>query len=138
MEAFPVGAASSKAGQPSACLDYDFTVLTSAERTLELILAPTLAFQPGHGLRYTVQIDAQPARTVDAWEHFTDEAWRKVVGDGVHRVDTPLGKVSAGPHALHVCRVDAGVVLERVLILSAPSHEYLGPPESARVAAAKE
>jgi hypothetical protein len=25
-----------------------------------------------------------------------------------------------------------------VLILSAPSHEYLGPPESARVAAAKE
>jgi len=44
----------------------------------------------------------------------------------------PLGELGAGQHRLHVCRVDAGVVLERLMITrDRPPNSYLGPPESA-------
>jgi hypothetical protein len=54
---------------------------------------------------------------------------------GVHRVATPLGDLAAGIHTLHFCRVDPGVVLERLVIYGdKPPTTYLGSPESARAA----
>jgi hypothetical protein len=133
MESFPVNASSTLPEQPQACISYDFTTLTSGERTLQAILAPTLAFQPGHGLRYSVKIDQEPMHMIDAWGKYSDAEWSQVVSDGVHNVLTSLGNLPAGPHTIHFCRVDAGVVLERLLIFNTQPQEYLGPLESVKI-----
>jgi Glycosyl hydrolase family 115/Gylcosyl hydrolase family 115 C-terminal domain len=128
MEALPV----TKTEQ--ACLAYDFTLLSAGERKLQAVLAPTLPFHPRLGLRYSIAVDGKSSQTVDSWPKMNDGVWAKAVSDGVHRVTTPLGKLSAGAHSLRLCGVDAGVVLERLLIYSGNAPvEYLGPPESARV-----
>ena len=134
MEAFPVTAASTPVGPAQACLEYEFSVYASGKRTLDAVLAPTMPFVPGRGLRYSLGLDGKPQWTVDAWASKSDSEWRKAVSDGVHHVRTDLGEIDAGTHRLQVCRVDAGVVLERLMIYqgTAPA-TYLGPPESARV-----
>jgi hypothetical protein len=137
MEAFPVLAPSTLEAGDQACLAYDFSVYTTAPRSLQSILAPTLSFQPGHGLRYSVAVDAEKPILVDAWASNTREDWSKAVSDGVHKVDTSLGTLSAGTHTLHLCRVDPGVVLEKLIVFTgehAPA-TYLGPPESAFIPA---
>jgi hypothetical protein len=135
METFPVTAASTLSGTSQACMDYVFTVFTTEERTLQTVLAPTLSFVPLRGLRYGVALDGKPETIVDAWSSNTDADWQRAVSDGVHRVTTNLGLIERGSHVLHFCRVDAGVVLERLLINAGPPNaEYLGPPESKRAA----
>lgn len=121
-----------------ACVDSDFTLLIAGQRTLQAMLAPTLAFSPEHGLRYSIAVDGQHARMVDALGQNSERDWGKAVSDGVHRVSTPLGKLEAGFHSLRICRVDAGLVLERIMIFEAQPSEYLGPPESAQAGAKTE
>jgi hypothetical protein len=136
MEAFPITAPSSIGPTPGACLDYNFFLYSAAPRTLESILAPTLGFAPGHGLRYSISVDTHSATIVDAWSSNTHADWAKAVSDGVHKVSTPLGNLAVGQHTLHFCRVDPGVVIEKLVIFSglAPT-TYLGPPESASLPA---
>jgi len=132
MEAFPVTAASTLPPKPQACMDYDFFLYENGQRTLDSVLAPTLSFTPGRGLRYSVAIDGQSVQVVDAWASNTPDDWARAVSDGVHRVSTALGDLAAGQHTIHFCSVDPGVVLERLIVSgSKPSRSYLGPPESA-------
>jgi len=136
MEAFPITAPSSIGPAPQTCLDYNFYLYNAAPRTLESILAPTLDFTPDRGLRYSIAVDSRSATVVNAWSSNTHADWAKAVSDGVHKVSTPLGNLAAGQHTLHFCRVDAGVVLEKLVIFSglAPT-TYLGPSESASLPA---
>jgi len=132
MESFPTTALPTLPGVGQACLVYGFTVFSTRQRTLQTMIAPTLAFDPAHSLRYSVQLDQAEPRVVDAWGH-EQEDWGRAVSNGVHRVSTPLGIVDAGVHSLHLCRVDAGVVVERISLFSQPMREYLGPEEVVRV-----
>jgi Gylcosyl hydrolase family 115 C-terminal domain len=132
MEAFPVTAESTVDPKDAACLDYDFYLWDAGNRRLESVLAPTMQFVPGRGLRFSVGVDAQPPTVVDAWATNTPAEWEKSVSDGVHKIWLPLGELGAGQHRLHVCRVDAGVVLERLMITrERQPNSYLGPLESA-------
>jgi hypothetical protein len=133
IESFPVTAQSTLNSSLQACVEYGFTSLGEGQRTVQMILAPTIAFAPNRGLRYSIRIDRQPEQIVDAWQSNTVEEWSRAVSDGVHRVSTPLGLLPAGPHTLHFCRVDPGVVLERILIFETQPPDYLGPLESARM-----
>jgi len=129
MTIFPTLAAS--ATTPSTCLNYDMTLFGSGNETLEAILAPTMSFVPGRGLRYSIAIDSQPPIVVDAWAHNTQRDWEQAVSDGVHKVDTPVMIDKPGPHTLHFCMVDPGIVVEKLVLgrgRQAPT--YLGPPES--------
>jgi len=113
-------------------MDYDFFLQEGGVRKLESVLAPTLRFVPGRGLRFSVAVDDRPFTVVDAWATDTQPEWEKAVSDGVHKVWSPLGNLAAGRHSLHLCRVDAGVVIERLIITrDRPPSTYLGPPESA-------
>jgi hypothetical protein len=132
MEAFPVTAESTVPPSARACMDYSFFLYDSGARALSSILAPTMSFAPGRGLRYSVAIDGMPPTIVDAWASNTQADWARAVSDGVHRVSTPLGYLATGQHTLQFCRVDPGVVLERLIIShDTTSPTYLGPPESA-------
>ena len=128
IEAFPVTAPATLPGTPQACVEYDFSTLTTGERVLEAILAPSVAFQP---LRYSLQLDNGRAQLVEGWKEKNEGEWPRAVSDGVRRSTFSLGKLAAGPHTVRFCRVDPGVVLERLLIFKQEPQQYLGPPESA-------
>lgn len=129
MTVFPVTAVSNINSQ--ACLQYRVYLYDTGSFTMQAIVAPTLNFVPGRGLRFAVSIDDGPRTVVDVLEHNTQNDWQQAVSDGVRKISTPLSIDNAGYHTLKVWMVDPGVVLERIVL----SHgnllpSYLGPPES--------
>jgi hypothetical protein len=129
MTVFPVTAPSSTSS--AANLQYNAYLYDSGSFTLETILAPTLNFVPGRGLRFAVSVDDGPRTIVDALEHNAQSDWAQAVSDGVKKVSIPITIAAPGYHTLKVWMVDPGVVLERIVLYHGrilPS--YLGPPES--------
>jgi Glycosyl hydrolase family 115/Gylcosyl hydrolase family 115 C-terminal domain len=131
MTIFPVTAASVLPPQPAASLEYKMYLFEPGTFQVEAILAPTLNFVPGRGLRYAISFDDQPPLIVDALADNTDKAWAAAVSDGVRKVTSSLTIAQPGYHTLKFRMVDPGVVLEKLVISQGqlPS-SYLGPPES--------
>jgi hypothetical protein len=129
MTVFPVTAGSNTSS--AASLQYRMYLYDSGSFTLETVLAPTLNFVPGRGLRFAVSVDDGPRTIVDALEHNTQSDWAQAVSDGVRKVSVPLSIAAPGYHTLKVWMVDPGIVPERFVLYHGnilPS--YLGPPES--------
>jgi hypothetical protein len=129
MTVFPVTAASNTKSE--AELDYSINLYDAGEFEMQAVLAPTLNFVPGRGLRFAVSVDDGPRTVVDALEHNAEKDWEIAVSDGVKKVTIPLSNLTAGHHTLKIWMVDPGVVLERIVLShgSLPP-SYLGPPES--------
>ena len=53
--------------QTSACMDYHFYLFHPGTPHREAILAPTLNFVPGRGLRFAIGLDNEPLTALDAW-----------------------------------------------------------------------
>jgi hypothetical protein len=129
MTVFPVTAASDL--NSGAGLEYRMFLYDSGEFTMQAVLAPTLNFVPGRGLRFAVSVDDGPRTVVDALEHNDQNIWAEAVSDGVKKVSVPLPNMTAGYHTLKIWMVDPTVVMERIVVshgMLRPS--YLGPPES--------
>jgi hypothetical protein len=118
-------------------LEYDVHLYSTGDLKLQVVLGPTLKFQPGGGFRYAVSIDDGPPQEVDVHADGSEDYWRRMVSDGVakftttHKVDRP------GAHTVKFWALDSGLVLQRLVIDAGglrPS--YLGPQESPRVVAA--
>ena len=147
MTVLPVTAASRPPPQPAPTLEYRMYLFDSGKASVQAILAPTLNFVPGRGLRYAISLDDQPPVIVDALADESQQAWATAVSDGVRKVTTLLHVTSPGYHTLKLRMVDPGVVLEKLVIgLADPDAprfpgapaateptvppSYLGPPES--------
>jgi hypothetical protein len=129
MTIFPVTAASNLSS--GVGLQYRMYLYDSGNFTMQAILAPTLNFVPGRGLRFAVSVDDGPRTVVDALEHNAQSDWETAVSDGVRKLSIPLTIASPGYHTLKVWMVDPAVVLEKIVLYHnhlLPS--YLGPPES--------
>ena len=129
MTVFPVTAASNLSS--SASLQYRMYLYDSGNFTMQAILAPTLNFVPGRGLRLAVSVDDGPRTVVDALEHNAQSDWETAVSEGVKKLAIPIAIAAPGYHTLKVWMVDPGVVLEKIVVYHdhlPPS--YLGPPES--------
>jgi hypothetical protein len=131
METFPVNAPSSVDAAKSACMGYRMELFDRGTVDVTLTIAPTLNFVPGRGLRVAVGMDAAAPQVVDTLGKNAEGDWSQWVSDGVRRVRIPVEVGAPGEHTLHLCRVDAGVAVERVMVNrgKVPA-TYLGPPES--------
>jgi Gylcosyl hydrolase family 115 C-terminal domain len=131
MTIFPVMAASVLPPHPAASLEYKMYLFEPGTYQVEAILAPTLNFVPGRGLRYAISFDDQPPLIVDALADDTDKVWATAVSDGVRKVRSSVTIAQPGYHTLKFRMVDPGVVLEKLVVSQGevPS-SYLGPPES--------
>jgi len=133
MSIFPVTAASVTPPTNSPCLEYRMTLFNPGQVEVEAILAPTLNFVPGRGLRFAVSFDDQPPQVVDALEHNSQTDWETSVKDNVRKVRTSHTVAGTGVHTLKFWMVDPGVVLEKLVVdLGGVKPSYLGPPESYR------
>jgi hypothetical protein len=129
MTIFPVTAASNM--NSAADLEYRMYLYDQGEFTMQAVLAPSLNFVPGRGLRFAVSVDDGPRTVVDALQQNTQKDWETAVSDGVKKVALPLSIPMAGYHTLKIWAVDPGVVMERLILSHGPLRpSYLGPPES--------
>jgi hypothetical protein len=133
MTVFPVTAKSIVPPQNSPCLEYRMYLFHAEAVEVEAILAPTLNFVPGRGLRYAVSFDDQPPQIVDALAHNSPADWETSVRDSVRSVRSSLTLAKPGYHTLKFWMVDPDVVLQKIVVdLVGVKPSYLGPPESYR------
>ncbi len=138
MTIFPVTAKSVKPPKDSPCLEYKMYLFNPGKVEVEAIVAPTLNFVPGRGLRCAVSFDDQPPQIVsivpkDFVVKYGNMNWENSVKDSVRKVKSTHMLSEAGYHTLKVWMVDPSVVLEKLIVNTGglkPS--YLGPPESYR------
>jgi hypothetical protein len=137
MTVFPVTAPSAEPPQPAPVLEYRMYLFEGGDFNVEAILAPTLNFVPGRGLRFAISFDDQPPQVIDALAHNSQKDWAQAVSDGVRKTAATLKVEKPGYHTLKFRMVDPGVVLEKLVISQGNLPEsYLGPPESYRGAGA--
>jgi hypothetical protein len=134
---FPVTADSSALADGSPHLEYDLFLFSSGTAKVDVSVAPSLNFVPGHGLRFAVSLDDEAPQVEDYSAQVGGDAggWAESVLDGVRHVISVHAALQPGRHVLKLWRVDPGVVLERVVVdMGGALPSYLGPPESFRAA----
>jgi hypothetical protein len=133
MTVFPVTAESASPPQNSPCLEYQMYLFHSGTIEVAAVLAPTLNFVPGRGLRYALSFDDQAPQIVDALAVNSAADWSRSVEDSVREVKTRFTLAAPGYHKLKFWMVDPGVVLQKIVVdLGGVQPSYLGPPESYR------
>jgi hypothetical protein len=117
------------------------TLTTTGPVKVSAYLSPRNNVFPTSGLHYAVSIDGETPQVVDII-HATgsddgtmNNQWARNTSDNinvtttVHQVDRP------GRHTLTFWMVDPTVIVQRLVVQTAPlPYSYLGPPESRRAA----
>lgn len=140
MAVFPVTAPSTPipAAGVSPCLEYEVYLLTTGELTVSALIAPTIDFIPGQGLRLGVSFDEGPVQVVSAIGlakdgSYSELDWEQSVILNIRAAVTKHILPEAGYHTLKIWMVDPIVVLQKILIdTGGLKPSYLGPPESYR------
>jgi hypothetical protein len=108
-------------------------LFTSGQIEVRALLAPTLNFVPGRGLRFAVSFDEEPPQIIDALAQNTQRDWERSVEDNIRVVRSNHMIQQRGHHTLKFWMVDPAVVLEKLIVVTgALRPSYLGPPESYR------
>lgn len=133
MSVFPVNAPSIPSPQKAPWLEYKMFLFDPGRVEVEAILAPSLNFVPGRGLRYAVSFDDQPPQIIDVLEQNSFQDWATAVKNNI-RISKSIHTMSGtGYHTLKFWMVDPGIVLEKVVVnLGGVRPSYLGPPPSFR------
>lgn len=133
MSPFPISDESIEKPKNAPFMEYDVTFFSTGEFELQTILAPSLPFVPGRGLRYAVAIGNEKPQIVDFLAGFdgTDEQWEEAVKQGV-RIGRSRHKVTRpGPTKVRLYMVDTGVTVQKLVIdTGGLKPSYLGPPQS--------
>jgi hypothetical protein len=133
MTIFPVTAKSVTPPVDSPSLEYQMYLFQPGKVEVEAILAPTLNFVPGRGLRYAISFDDQPPQIIDVFAQNTQRDWAQAVEDSARKVKSTHAIEGAGYHTLKFWMVDPGVVLQKLVVrVGDVASSYLGPPESYR------
>jgi len=134
MTVFPTTAASIDPMQlmtEAPRLDYRVYLSTVGEITAVVNLLPTQPIQTGNGLRLAVAFDDQPPQLVTASAEVGSPEWAQSVLNEVLTATARLRVPVAGAHVLKIYMVDAGVVLDKIVInCGGLRSSYLGPPET--------
>ena len=131
MTILPCTAASVTPPQGSPLLEYRMYLFDPAAVQVHTIIAPTLNFVPGRGLRFAIAFDDQPPRIIDALAQNSLLDWEESVRDSVRMVTSAHSLTGSGYHTMKYWMVDPGIVLEKIVVdLGGLKPSYLGPPES--------
>ena len=133
MTILPCTAASVTPPRDSPSLEYRMYLFDPDKVQVHTIVAPTLNFVPGRGLRFAVAFDDQPPQVIDALAQNSLHDWEESVKDSVRTVISAHSLAGSGYHVLRYWMVDPGIVLEKIVVdLGGLKPSYLGPPESFR------
>jgi hypothetical protein len=129
---FPVTTPMQTPGGKSPQVMYDCFFYDTGHITVQAYFSPTLNIHNNDGLRYGISIDDELPQViainkddnnVRAWEGWV--ANNIIIKTSGHRIE------KTGLHVLHFWLVDAGVVLQKLVIDAGRLQKtYLGPPET--------
>lgn len=127
------GTAESAAGEKAPTLEYKMYLFTAGPVKVNTIVAPTLNFVPGRGLRFAVSFDGETPQVVDALADNSQQAWEESVRNGVRTVQSAHTIAAPGYHTLKIRMVDPAVAIQKIVVdTGGLKPSYLGPPESYR------
>jgi hypothetical protein len=111
-------------------LDYEVSFVSAGEFTVNVNLVPTHPLA-GNSLRFAVALDDGPPELVELDVRDGGAEWAQGVLNATRVAVAKLTVSTGGPHALHIYAVDAGVVLDQIIIdCGGLKPSYLGPPET--------
>ena len=111
----PVTAGPSEPGGDSPRLEYQFYARDTGIFVVRSYLSPTLNFHNGDGIKYAVSIDDEAPAVVNM--HGQDQdLWNQWVSDNINVGKSSIHISRAGFHTLKWWRVDAGTVLQKIVI----------------------
>ncbi len=114
-----------------ARLDYQIYFFNKGEVKVKAYLSPTLNFHNNQGLRYAVSFDDETPQIVNMHANKTFQDWEESVRNNIWVATSRHMLNAAGKHVLKFWMVDAGVVLQKLVIETGEvKPSYLGPPES--------
>jgi hypothetical protein len=125
-------------GKDAPCLEYRMYLVGAGKVHVRGRFGPSLNFMPGRGVRYAVSFDGDPPDVVTLVpQNFIAQHgnmdWEKTVGDNARYGQSTHTIATPGYHTLKIWMVDAGVVLEKIVVnRDGVKSSYLGPPESFR------
>lgn len=112
-------------------LEYQVHFFSKGEVQVKAYLSPTLNFHNNQGLRYAISFDDAPPQIVNMHANKTFQDWEESVRNNVTVAASKHVLEEAGKHVLKFWMVDAGVVLQKLVIETGEvKASYLGPPES--------
>jgi hypothetical protein len=132
----PFTALPSEPGKGSPKLEYGFYAMDTGPVVIRTTLSPTLNFPNREGLRFALSLDDGEPVVVNMHDPDNPGVWNRWVADNAIVKSTDLHIAEPGMHTLSFWRMDAGVVLQKIVILTTGGSEadcYLGPPESPRI-----
>lgn len=114
-------------------VEYDIQFTSKGEFNVELLLAPTLNFNSNKGLRYEISFDGDNPQIVNFNGKYRGELG-KWQAEHMIKSATKHSILKPGKHTLRIKALDAGIVLEKILIdCGGLKPTYLGAPESNRI-----
>lgn len=120
-----------KLGSDAPRLDYQVNFSTTGDLAARFDFLPTQPIRPGAGLRLAVALDDQAPQVLTAGTEVGSAAWAQSVLNEVVSSSARLRVPTAGAHVLRVFMVDAGVLLDKIVIdCGGLKPSYLGPPET--------
>jgi xylan 1,4-beta-xylosidase len=113
-------------------LEYRVFMFDTGAVSVKAYIAPSLDFTgSSSGLRYAISFDDEAPQLVNVLADTSARAWDRAVADNIRIASTTLRVAKPGEHVLKFWRVDAGVVLEKLVVdAGGVKPSYLGPPES--------
>jgi hypothetical protein len=130
----PVTAGPSRPGGNSPRIEYEFYTRDTGLFVVQAYLSPTLNFHNTEGIRYAVSIDQEVPVIVNMHQQGR-ESWDLWVANNINIPTTVHHIAGPGFHTLKWWRVDAGTVLQKIVIRRNDTADpsYLGPPEGIRI-----
>lgn len=117
-------------------LEYRIMVQEDGMYTLTAYTAPSNNLSINSSLKYAVAIDGENAFVSDALPadfiagNYNNDAWNNAVMDNIH-LSTTIHSLTKGIHMLRFYGLDAGLVLQKLVLSKSPLlHSYFGPEES--------
>jgi hypothetical protein len=132
----PADAPPATPGRSAPCLEYRMYLLDTGTVQVEGRFGASLNFRPGRGLRYAVSFDDEAPQIVtlvppEYSAQNGNRDWERVVEDNGRCATSTHRIPHRGYHTLKFWMVDAGVVLEKIVVnCGGVRPSYLGPPES--------
>jgi len=111
-------------------VEYDVDFVSAGTFEVQLLLAPTLNFNSNKGLRYEISFDGEKPQMVNFNGNYRGELgqWQS---EHIIKSATKHTILKPGKHTLRFRVLDAGIVLEKILIdTGGLKPSYLGAPES--------
>ncbi|WP_160686592.1 glycosyl hydrolase 115 family protein [Clostridium sp. C2-6-12] len=117
-------------------LEYSLRVNEEAEYTLTTYVAPTNNLSEKSRLKYAVAFDGEASTIADALPKdffagsYINNIWCDAVLENIH-ITTTVHKLSKGIHTLRFYGLDAGLVLQKLVLSKGKlPYSYFGPEES--------